>query len=58
MSDDNKENTPNTSNMGIAIAMGAGLGVIFGEFMFDNVGVGIAVGTALGIAFSKFGRSK
>lgn len=58
MSDNNKENTPSTSNMGLAIALGAGLGVVFGEFVFDNVGVGIAVGAALGIAFSKFSRSK
>jgi hypothetical protein len=36
----------------------AGLGVVFGEFVFDNVGVGIAVGAALGIAFSRFSRSK
>ena len=58
MSDENKEKTPNSSNMGLAIAMGAGLGVVFGEFVFDNVGVGIAVGAALGIAFSRFSRSK
>jgi hypothetical protein len=58
MSDDNKESTFNTSNMGLVIAVGAGLGVVFGEFVFDNVGVGIAVGAALGIAFSRFSRSK
>jgi hypothetical protein len=54
----NEDNTPNTSNMGLAIALGAGFGVIFGEFVFDNVGFGIAVGAALGIAFSIFSKSK
>jgi len=42
--------------MGLAIALGAGLGVIFGKFVFDNLGVGIAVGAALGIALSRLSR--
>ena len=54
----NKDKTTNTSNMGLSIALGAGLGVVFGEFVFDNVGVGIAIGAALGIALSRFSRSK
>jgi hypothetical protein len=53
MNDANNENRPNTSNMGLVIVLGTGLGVVFGEFVFDNVGVGIAVGAALGIAFSR-----
>ena len=44
--------------MGLVIALGAGLGVVFGEFVFDNVGVGIVVRAALGIAFSKLSRWK
>jgi hypothetical protein len=38
--------------MGLAIALGAGLGVIFGKFVFDNLGVG----AALGIALSRLSR--
>jgi hypothetical protein len=58
MDDDNKENRPNTSNMGLVIVLGTRLGVVFGEFVFDNVAVGIVVGAALGIAFSKLNRRK
>jgi hypothetical protein len=58
MNDDNKENRPNTSNMGLVIVLGTRLGVVFGEFVFDNVAVGIVVGAALGIAFSKLNRRK
>jgi hypothetical protein len=58
MNDANNENRPNTSNMGLVIVLGTGLGVVFGEFVFDNVGVGIAVGAALGIVFSKLNRRK
>jgi hypothetical protein len=39
--------------MGLGIAFGAGLGIIFGEVIFNNIGVGIGVGTALGIVFSE-----
>ena len=40
------------NSMGLGIAYGAGLGIIFGEIIFHNIGVGIAVGTALGIVFA------
>ncbi|NQZ83258.1 MAG: hypothetical protein HRT52_19815 [Colwellia sp.] len=53
MNEENK-NLPKTSNMGLAIALGAGIGIIFGEFVFGSVGVGIAVGTGMGIAFNRF----
>jgi len=58
MTEDDKNKAPKTSNMGIAIAMGAGIGVIFGEFIFNSVGVGIAIGAGIGIAFSSFDRTK
>ena len=58
MSEDDKSKTPKTSNMGLAIAMGAGIGIIFGEFVFDNVGIGIGIGAGIGIAFSSFNNSR
>ena len=32
MRDDNKDNTPNTSNMGLAITLAVGLGVVLESF--------------------------
>jgi len=58
MSEDDKNKAPKTSNMGLAIAMGGGIGIIFGKLLFDNVGIGITIGAGLGIAFSSFNRSK
>ena len=58
MTEDDKNKAPKTSNMGLAIAMGAGIGIVFGEFIFDSVGVGIAIGAGIGIAFSSFNRTK
>jgi hypothetical protein len=43
-----KRNTKN--DMGLGIALGAGLGIIFGEIVFDDVGIGIAIGAGVGIA--------
>ncbi|UGA55753.1 hypothetical protein [Vibrio sp. VB16] len=37
------------NKMGLGIALGAGLGVIFGEFLFDNDGMGISIGAFIGI---------
>ncbi|MFC1235030.1 hypothetical protein [Vibrio sp. F74] len=37
------------NRMGLGIALGAGLGVTFGEFLFDNHGMGIAIGAFIGI---------
>tara|TARA_R100001377_G_scaffold84244_1_gene67355 strand:- start:929 stop:1105 length:177 start_codon:yes stop_codon:yes gene_type:complete len=58
MNEDDKSKKPRTSNMGLAIAMGAGIGIIFGKFVFDNVGIGIVIGAGIGIAFSSFNNSK
>lgn len=38
------------SNMGLAIALGTGMGIIFAQLVFDSVGVDIA--------FSGFKRNK
>ncbi len=58
MNEADKSKTPKTSNMGLAIAMGAGIGIVFGKFAFDNVGIGIVIGAGIGIAFSSFNNSK
>ena len=58
MSEDDKSSVPSTNNMGLAIVLGAGVGIIFGEFVFDNVGIGLFLGAGLGIAFSSFNKAK
>ncbi|CAH9050377.1 hypothetical protein PSECIP111951_03974 [Pseudoalteromonas holothuriae] len=58
MNEDDKSKAPKASNMGLAIAMGAGIGIIFGKFVFDNVGIGIVIGAGVGIAFSRFNKTK
>jgi len=57
MNEDDKSESPKTSNMGLAIAMGAGIGIIFGKFVLDNVGIGLVIGAGLGIAFSSFSKA-
>ena len=57
MTEGDKNKASKISNMGLSIAMGAGIGIIFGEFIFNNVGVGIAIGAGIGIAFSSFNRA-
>ncbi len=44
--------------MGLAITMGAGVGLIFGELVCDNVGVGLVIGAGIGIAFSSINKVK
>jgi len=44
--------------MGLAIALGAGIGIIFGELVLGSVGAGIAVGAGIGIAFASFSSAK
>jgi hypothetical protein len=47
--------------MGSATALGAGIGIIFGEIVFNSVGVGIAIGAGIGIALcslSSFNKTK
>ena len=58
MSEDDKNSVPSSNNMGLAIALGAGIGIIFGEFVFDNVGIGLVLGAGIGIAFSSFNKAK
>lgn len=46
---DNGQQKLTDRNMGLVIALGAGVGVIFGQFIFGSVGVGICV--CLGVSF-------
>ena len=46
----------NISNMGLAIALGAGIGLIFGEFLFDSAAIGLVLGGGVGIALSSFSK--
>ncbi|KZN45892.1 hypothetical protein [Pseudoalteromonas luteoviolacea] len=43
--------TTKNNNMGLCIALGAGLGIIFGEFT-DNVGLGLILGAVAGMIIS------
>ncbi|MBT3345179.1 MAG: hypothetical protein HN404_19435 [Gemmatimonadetes bacterium] len=36
--------------MGIGIALGAGLGIVFGDFLFGEVGIGLVLGAGVGIS--------
>ena len=58
MSKDKQSNTFKKNNAGLAIAFGAGAGVMFGEIVFDSTGVGIVVGTLIGIFFCAFNKVK
>lgn len=44
--------------MGLAIAMGAGIGLIFGQFIFDDVGIGLSVGAGLGVVYGSINKFK
>ena len=49
------------NNMGLAIAMGAGIGLVLGPAMFDNAGIGLVLGAGVGIAWAsanKQGKNK
>lgn len=46
------------SNMGLCIAMGAGVGIIFGQILFDNAGAGIVLGAGIGIAWGMGSNNK
>lgn len=41
-----------SNNFGLAISMGAGVGLIFGMALFDNLGLGLVIGAGFGIVFS------
>lgn len=39
-------------NMGLAIAMGACVGIALGPAIFDNSGIGLILGVGIGIAWA------
>ncbi|WMN60192.1 hypothetical protein NI389_01850 [Pseudoalteromonas xiamenensis] len=47
----------NAKNLGLAIALGAGVGIICGQFFFDSVGLGITIGAGLGVALGSFKKT-
>ena len=51
-----KEKIAPKNNMGLAIAMGGGIGLIFDLFFFDGVGIGISIGAGVGIALASFNK--
>ena len=44
-----KKNKSAKNSMGIGIACGAGLCIIFGEIVFNDVGIGLVIGAGVGI---------
>jgi len=58
MSEGDKNNVPDNSNMGLVIAFGAGIGIVFGEFVFNSVGIGITIAVGLGLILNRFNRIK
>jgi len=46
------------NNMGLAIAMGAGIGLVFGQFLFDDVGIGLSAGAGIGVVYGAINRFK
>ena len=48
-----KENKCAKNNFGIAIALGGGLGLIFGEIVFNDVGIGLIISAGVGIVFER-----
>ena len=55
---ENKSKPSTKNNMGLAIAMGAGVGLLFGEFLFDHVGIGLCLGAGAGMIFGYVQKSK
>lgn len=58
MENKGKDSSLKKSNMGLAIALGAGAGLIFGQFAFDNAGLGLVIGAGLGITFIGLSKGK
>jgi hypothetical protein len=54
MNENEKSVTKN--NMGLAIALGAGLGIVFGKFVFDDVAVGLVIGAGIGVVIGSFNK--
>ena len=46
------------NNMGLAIAMGGGIGLVIGPAFFDNPGFGLCIGAGLGIRWGSFNKPK
>ena len=51
------EKSATKTNMGLMIALGAGLGIVFGKFVFDDVTVGLIIGAGIGVAFGSFKKN-
>jgi len=58
MSECDKDKIPQKNNMGLAIAMGGGIGLMFDMFIFDSAGIGLSIGAGIGIALSSFSQGK
>lgn len=58
MNDKERNSDAKHSNMGLALALGAGLGIVFGKFVFDDVGVGFVIGAGMGVVFGFIKRAK
>ena len=58
MNEGDKDKTPQKNNMGLAISMGGGIGLMFDLFIFDSVGIGMSIGAGIGIALSSFNQKK
>ena len=52
------EKSATKTNMGLMIALGAGLGIVFGKFVFDDVAVGLLIGAGIGVVFGSFNKTK
>jgi len=58
MNEGDQKSPPSSSNMGSTIALGAGIGLIFGHFIFGNAGIGLTIGAGLGVAFASLTKAK
>lgn len=56
MNEKKKSITSKNINMGLAIAIGAGLGIVFGEFIFGSVAAGVANGAGIGLVLGTLNK--
>jgi hypothetical protein len=49
MGEPSEDGTEGVEYLGLGIALGAGLGVVFGQLLFDDLAIGIAIGTGIGL---------
>ena len=54
---ENKSKPSAKNNMGLAIAMGAGVGLLFGEILFDYVGIGLCLGAGMVFGYGQKSKS-